>query len=448
MRATVWGTRSVNAFLAEEGAGLLGRGGLLVASAFFSGSETVLFSLHKQDVRELVRRSRRTGLAIRRLVARPDRLLASILFGNLLVNVLYFSIGSGVALHAARAYGRAAAAGVSVAVLLVLLFFGEILPKSLAASAPRAISTVAAWPVWFFHRLIGRPAGIISSPVTALVRRLARRESSPELEPGELRFLVELAESSGAVSGDEADMLEAVVGLSELRVREVMVPRVDVMFASVDDSPEQVLRRMRAETFSGAPVYEGGLDQIVGLVDARDLLAACAEKGSRPTDLRALLRPVTFVPESARLADALEGARTGGFDVAVAVDEYGGTAGIVSLEDIAATVFGDMADEFDAQERPEVEQTGEGSFVLAGALSVREWAELFRVEPEPGQFDTLGGFVTHLLGRIPREGDVARWGNLRFTVREMRKRRVELVELSLEGGEAPGKPADAKGGPR
>ncbi len=438
----------MNAFLAEEGASLAGLGGLLVASAFFSGSETALFSLRRQDVRELVRRSRRTGLAIRRLVARPDRLLASILFGNLVVNVLYFSIGSGVALHAARAYGRAAAAGVSVAVLLVLLFFGEILPKSLAASAPRAISTVVAWPVWFFHRLIGRPASVISSPVTALVRRLARRGSSPELEPGELRFLVELAESSGSVSGDEADMLEAVVGLSELRVREVMVPRVDVMFASVDDSPEQVLRRMQAETLSGAPVYEGGLDQIVGLVDARDLLVACAEQDSRPTDLRALLRPVTFVPESARLADILEGASTRGFDVAVAVDEYGGTAGIVSLEDVAATVFGDMADEFDEQERPEVKQTGEGSFALAGALSVREWAELFRVEPEPGQFDTLGGFVTHLLGRIPREGDVARWGNLRFTVREMRKRRVERVELSLEGGEASGKPADAKGGPR
>jgi putative hemolysin len=438
----------VSAFLAEEGARLAGMGGLLVASAFFSGSETALFSLRRDHIRTLVGRSRRTGLAIRRLLARPERLLVSVLFGNLVVNVLYFSIGSGVALRAAGVYGRAAAAGVSVAVLLVLLFFGEILPKSLAASAPKAISTLAAWPLLFFHRAIGRPAGVVSSPVTRLVRRLARREPLPELEPGELRFLVELAERSGAVSGAEAEMLEAVVELSELRVREVMVPRVDVMFASVDDSPEQVLRRMSAETFSAAPVYEGGLDRIVGLVRARDLLAASAEEGSRPADLRALLKPVTFVPESARLAGVLEGARAHGFDVAVAVDEYGGTAGIVSLEDIAATVFGDMADEFDGQERPEVEQAGEGSFVLAGALSVREWAELFRVEPEPGQSDTLGGFVTHLLGRIPREGDVTHWGNLRFTVREMRKRRVERVELSLESGEAPGKPADAKGGPR
>jgi CBS domain containing-hemolysin-like protein len=348
------------------------------------------------------------------------------------VNVLYFSIGSGIARDTLRAHGRAAAAGVSVAVLLVLVFFGEILPKSLAAASPRAIAAFAAWPVWLFHRAIGRPAGMASSPVISLVRRLARYEREPQIEPGELRYLVDLAERSGSVTGSEADMLEAVVELSELRVREVMVPRVDVMFVSVADSPDQVLRRMQAETVSTAPVYEGRLDHIVGVVEARDLLTAGGGHGSRPVNLKALVRPATFVPESAKLAAVLERARETGFDVAVAVDEYGGTAGIVSLEDVAETVFGDMADEFDEKEKTAVERTADGSFVLAGALSVREWAELFQVEPEPGQFDTLGGFVTHLLGRIPREGELARWGNLCFTVRKMRKRRVERVELSLE----------------
>jgi putative hemolysin len=276
------------------------------------------------------------------------------------------------------------------------------------------------------------------------------------MEPGELRLLVELAERSGALTGTEADMLEAVVGLSEVRVREVMVPRVDVLFVSVADSPEQVLQRMRAETVSSAPVYENRLDDIVGLVDARDLLAARAKKDARPADLKALVKPVTFVPESARLADvlatlhanALQGAEAAGLDMAVAVDEYGGTAGIVALEDIAETVFGELEDEFDEEERPEVEQRDDGSFVLAGDLSVREWADLFRVEPGPGQFDTLGGFVMHLLGRIPKEGDVARWGNLRFVILKMRKRRVERVELSLEpevGGDAAARD-EAKGG--
>jgi magnesium and cobalt transporter len=193
---------------------------------------------------------------------------------------------------------------------------------------------------------------------------------------------------------------------------------------------------MRQGTLSCVPVYEGRLDNIVGLVDARDLVAAAC-RDDPPADMGGLFGPVVFLPENARLARALEKLGSSGLRTAVAVDEYGGTAGVVSLEDIAATVFGEMEDEFEPPptESPTstpVKRTEDGAFVLSGDLSVRDWAELFGVEPARGQYDTLGGFVAHLLDRIPKKGDVARWGNVLFEVTAMRGRRVGQVRLWLE----------------
>ena len=429
--------------LSEEYLRLAVMAGLVVLSAFFSGSETALFSLGRDELDSLRRRHPRRGALAAWLLAHPEGLLTSILFGNLVVNMLYFSLGAGLAARASEAAGRSAGAGVGVVVLVLLILFGEILPKAVAAGSPGAISSISAIPLWFFHRVLGRPAGVIASPALALVNRLARPGRVKPVEPDELRMLVDLAGRSGALSGAEAEMIDSVVELSEMRVREVMVPRVDVVFASVSERPEQALRRLAVSERSRAPVYDGPIDNIVGVVEASDLVAACAEGPARQGDLGGLLRPVEFVPESARLASVLMRVRDEGLDVAVAVDEYGGTAGLVTLEDLAETVTGDLGgpgaelpeDEDAGQARaeaPEIERTPSGSYILSGDLSIREWAELFGVEPEPGQFDRLGGFVVSLLGRIPAPGDAARWGNLRFVVREMKGRRVSRVELSLE----------------
>jgi len=209
---------------------------------------------------------------------------------------------------------------------------------------------------------------------------------------------------------------------------------VDVIFASVGEGPEQVLRRLRGARRNRAPVYDGPKDNVIGVVEARDLVASVAS-GRGASGLREFVKPVDVVPESARLSAVLKRVRDEGLEVAVVVDEYGGTAGLLTLDDVAEAVLGDVAAPAAAPaEEQVVEQTPSGSYILSGDLSVRDWAELFEVEPEPGQFDTLGGFVTFLLGRIPKEGDVAAWENLRFAVHKMRGRRIASVEIMLEGG--------------
>ncbi|MHC4250039.1 MAG: hemolysin family protein [Planctomycetota bacterium] len=423
----------MTAFLAAEGARLAVMAGLLMLSGFFSGAETALFSLGRDELDALLARHPRRGAAARRLLSDPEGLLVSILFGNLVVNTLYFALSAAIAIRASEAHGGAAAAGVSTGALVALLLFGEILPKAIAAGSPSGVSSFMSIPLWLFDRVLGRPAGIVASPALAVVNWIARSRAEA-VEPDELRMLVDLAGRSGALSGTEAEMIDGVVELSDLRAREVMVPRVDVVFASVSERPEQVLRRLRGERRSRAPVYDGPVDNIVGVVEACDLVASVSS-GRKAEDLQGFVRPIDVVPESARLSSVLKRVRDEGLEVAVVVDEYGGTAGLVTLDDLAEAVLGDVgAGAAPSAEAPAVEQTPSGSYVLSGGLSVRDWAELFEVEPEPGQFDTLGGFVAFLLGRIPKEGDVAAWENLRFAVREMRGRRVARVELMLEGG--------------
>jgi putative hemolysin len=420
----------VNEFLAAEGMSLAYLAGLVVFSAFFSGSETALFSLGRDELDELEHRHPRRGAAARRLIAKPDALLVSILFGNLVVNTLYFSIAAIMTDRAITLRGSTVGAGVSVVALLVLILFGEILPKAIAGASPKTGSSVASLPLLAFHLAVGRPAAVFASPVLAAVRWIAKHREVENLDPEELRMLVELAGSSGALSVQEAEMIDGVVALSDVRVREVMVPRVDVVFASIDDRPEQVLRRLKAPVRSRAPVFEGPTDNIVGVVETRQLVAACVVPDAGHTNLRPFMRPVVFVPESARVANLLDMVRDTNLEVAVVVDEYGGTAGLVTLEDLAEAVFGDIVVEESEQEAP-VERVSEGVYVLPGDVSVRDWEEAFDVESEEGQFDTLGGFVTYLLKRIPKVGDEVVWHNLKFVVRGMRRRRVTRVELSL-----------------
>jgi putative hemolysin len=344
-------------------------------------------------------------------------------------------MGAGMAMRASETHGNAASFGVHTGALVMLLLVGEILPKAIAAGSPEGVSSAASLPMWFFDRVVGRPAGIIASPALAFAN-WAGRSRAEAVEPDELRMLVDIAGRSGALSGTEAEMIEGVVELSDLRAREVMVPRVDVVFASVSEPPEHILRRLHDIGRSRAPVYDGPEDNIIGVVEARDLIVSVSS-GRRPENLREFVRPIDVVPESARLSAVLKRVRDEALEVAIVVDEYGGTAGLLTLDDLAEVVLGDVgsAGAREADE-PAVERTPSGSYILSGGLSVRDWAELFEVEPEPGQFDTLGGFVTFLLERIPSEGDVAAWENLRFVVREMRGRRVLSVEIMLEGGAA------------
>lgn len=397
-------------------------GGLLLFSALFSGSETALLSLGKRELVFLRRSRTRRARVTLRLLERADSTLASILFGNMVVNVFYFSAG---AVLAERLEGTASTVA-AVGTFFFLVLLGEIGPKVVASASPLTLAGLVAPGIYLFDAVVSRTMGRAGRPFVWLGERTARLfGEEKEFSAEELRMLVELSEKAGAIASEEREMLEDAIEVSQIKVREIMVPRVDTVGVDVRTPAAEVLSLARARTFTRIPVYEGRLDSTVGYVDVRELLL---DRASKP--LRAYLKPIGYVPETSAVDALIRRIRDEGLRFALVVDEYGGTAGLVTCEDVLEAVVGEVEDEHDEPRRPPVEKK-DGAYSLSGALSIREWRDLFGGPAEEG-FDTVGGLVVGLLGRLPREGDTAEYRNLVFTVEEVRRRRVMRVRVELK----------------
>lgn len=393
---------------------------LLAVSGFLSASETALFSLSPRD---LPRASARVG----HLLGEPRDLLITILFGNLIVNVLFFAFASQVSLGEAEHADLVGGLGA----LIVLLLAGEILPKTLALRAPIRVADAGVLPLGALVALLGPVRRFVTSILEAIVRALgdAGREEHG-LTTELLASVLTRSDAEGVLAGDEAGILSEIVELGGIRVREIMTPRVDALLLDVSEDPRPLVRAALDKKLTWLPVVDGSKDEVKGYVNLRDLLLP----DQKP--LRQLVMPVKFVPEVARVLDLLHEFREDEASEAVVVDEWGGTAGVVTIEDVFEEIVGELRVEGEAREKPVV-PLGEGRFRVSGALSVRDWNAEFGRRVVPTEFETVGGFVTALLGRIPRTGDKVRTGALVCEVREVRGRRVQQVDMYVEPEEAP-----------
>ena len=398
---------------------------LLACSAFFSGSETAFFNLTHRQLRQLSASGHRLQKLAAHLLHRPGHLLNCMLLGNIAVNVLFFSISSVLVMRFGRLWGFGAATAAAALSFLALVLFGEIVPKSLAYRSSRSLATTAALPLFLVVQVLG-PIALVFRYVLIepTLRLLFGHASSPRtITLAEFRSLIDLSRRRGLISADENRLLGEVVELGQLKVRHVMQPRVSMVACDVDDPPGEARSQMQEQGLTKMPVYKGDVDNIIGMVSLRRLFL----EPDVPLDQHVL--PVHFVPEQKTVESLLEFFRATGTDVATVVDEYGGIAGSVRLEDIAEELFGRMRP---AAEIEPIKQLGPFEYRLAGDLAIHDWADVFGIDLEETRLSTIGGLVTTLLGKIPRKGDVARLGNLKFTVDSVRKHRIETVILSLE----------------
>jgi len=418
-------------FLASRAWELVLLAALLCFSAFFSGSETALFSLTPGQLFRLGR-SRGAERKVAWLMARPQRILQSLLLGNLLVNVAFFGISS-VLLHSLNdrvAMADWAAVAVWVLPLLIVVLCGEVLPKLAALGMAERWATTAAPALVVLRRGLSPAVRVINKVAVApLTRMLAPRAAAGQnITADELGALLDLTARRGIIDHQANALLQEILDLTDIRVAEVMVPRVDVICYDVDSPPAGLVQLIRRTHLRRIPVYERDPGQMIGIVHAKRLLVQPA------TPLRQLVVKVPFLPEAANLERALVQLRVRRSQIAIVVDEYGGTAGIVTLEDILEQIVGDLPDEHEAAAAPLVERTGEGVYAIDGDLPIHEWAEAFEIDLGGRKVSTVGGFVTSLLGHIPAAGDEAEYGNLRFRVLSMRGRRVDKLELRLAEG--------------
>ncbi|MBN2130739.1 MAG: HlyC/CorC family transporter [Sedimentisphaerales bacterium] len=398
---------------------------LLGCSAFFSGAETAFFSLTHRQIKQLGVSSSRLEKLAAGLLRRPGHLLNCLLLGNMTVNVLFYAISSVLVVRVGQGHGLGAATAMAFCTFIVLVLFGEIVPKSLIYLNARPLAIATAAPVYLAVRVFGPIAlffrFLFLEPVLRIFFGRIRLPKTMTLS--EFGVLVDLSRRRGLLTADENRLLVEVVELGLLKVRHVMRPRVDMAVCSVADSPDDARKLMLAHRLTKVPVYVRNVDNVVGLVYLRQLLL----KPGVPLDR--LVQPVHFVPEQKTVESLLEFFRKTKTDTAVVVDEYGGIAGAVQLEDIAEELFGRM--EMAAGIEP-IKQLGPFQYRLAGDLAIHDWADVFGIDLEETRLSTIGGLVTTLLDKIPRKGDVAYMGNLKFTVDRVRKHRIETVILSLE----------------
>ncbi len=401
---------------------------LLGMSAFFSGSETALFSLSRETIARFAISDSRTLRLAAGLLGRPRRLLITILFGNLVVNISFYAIASLATWRLADSGHRWPAILFGLTAPLIVIVFGEVTPKVLALAMPERVSAVAALPLWGLRTLFA-PVRIAVSTLSRGITNLLVKpyHRHPYVTREELVMLVDLSRQQGLIDDQTGSMMQQLVDFAHIRVHEVMVPRVDLAVCEANRPVQEFLELVKTTRHGRVPVYEGRTDNVIGIVHAKEVLL----QPDRP--LRERIRHVEFVPESKTIESLLADFRRLGQSVAMVVDEYGGIAGMVTIEDITEEIVGEIRDEYDRPVESVVE-VSENVYSLSGRLGIRDWSELFDIPAGMEQFevDTLGGFVAGLFGRLPSVGESVTFGNLSFTVESMHKRRIDRVRLAIE----------------
>jgi len=398
---------------------------LILFSPLFSGSETAFFNLSRRQVRQLRDSPHKVYHLANRVLARPGDLLNCLLFGNMIVNVLYFAGSSLLAVRVRALWGITAAAVAAFVTFILLLLMGEILPKSLAFANSLAFTKFAALPAYIVIKVFTPAQTVFKILVLEPVLRLSLgHKRKPEtIGAQEFRALIESSRKQGFITADEKRLIREVVDIGLLKVRHVVRPRVDMIACDIAEGRDKIRATMCEHGLTKIPVYSETIDNIAGTVHLRQVLL----------DLKASLtdcvQPVHFVPEQKTVVSLLEFFRQAETDIAVVVDEYGGIVGCVQLEDIAKELLGPVGQ---LNEGEQIKQIGPFEYSLPGSLAIHDWADAFGIDIDETRVSTLGGLVTELLGHTPESGDVAHLRNLRFTVGKVHRHRIETLLLSFQ----------------
>lgn len=401
-------------------------GVLFVLSAFFSGSETALMSLDKLRVKYLVKKKKKHAERLEALLDQPENLLGAILVGNNLVNIAasVFATGLFVSLYGDR--------GELLTILIltpILLVFAEICPKTYSAKNPERVSFLVLRPILAVMWLLA-PVIWLVTRISRLLTRLMERNSQPApiLSEDEIRNIIAVGEEAGVLPKENRRMLHGIFDLSAIRARDIMIPRTEVVAIEAGTPFDEALALAQGARHSRFPVFEGNLDQVIGIIHSKDILRYVGR--AEQFSLRDICRPPYFVPESKRIGTLLQAFRKKHVHLAIVVDEYGGVEGIVTLEDIVEEIVGEIQDEYDADE-VEIHEIGPRQFLVDGSVSLRILNRRFHLELSEEHANTLAGFLMHKMGVIPEEGAVYKADGIVFTVRRVVERRIESIEMVL-----------------
>jgi putative hemolysin len=429
---------------------------LIMVNGIFAMSEIAIVSARKTRLQQWAEAGDATARAALELANTPNQFLSTIQIGVTLIGILVGAFGgatiarelaSGLEqIPALAPYSRPLSLGIVVLLTTYLsLIVGELVPKRVALNNPERIAAVVARPMRALSRIAYPVVHLLGLSTELVLRLLGMKPSTePPVTEEEIRALIEQGTQAGMFEAVEQEMVDRVFRLGDRRVSAVMTPRTEIVWLDLDDPPEEIRRTITGSVHSRFLVAQGGLDNVLGVVHAKDLLTQCL--GEQPMDLTTTLQQPVYVPESMPALKVLELFKQSRSHIALAVDEYGGIQGLVTPNDILEAIVGDLPVAGEVAE-PLAIQREDGSWLLDGMLPVDEFKAIFDVGPLPGEeqavYHTLAGFVILQLGRIPRAGDHFEWEGLKLEVVDMDGNRVDKVMVTPARHTAPDSGSDA-----
>jgi CBS domain containing-hemolysin-like protein len=401
---------------------------LLLVAAFAAMAETAISRIGRVKALHLVQeRGGRGPARLLKIVEDPAPFLNVVLFVTLLAHISGTTLATGLALRELGDGAEAIAAGIMTFLIFV---FAEVVPKTYTVQRTETAALLAARPVFFFGRLLYPVAKVLILVANGLMVLLPGHglPKGPFVTEDEIRHMVDVAEEEEEIEGDERELIHSVFEFGDTVVREVMVPRPDMVVIRADATLDEALGTIIEAGYSRVPIYEGDTDNIIGVLYAKDLLKRIHEKKG-DAKVSSLGRAPLFVPEQKKVAELLREMQEQHVHMAIVVDEYGGTAGLVTIEDLIEEIVGEIVDEYD-QEEPLVEPVDENRIRVDAKMAIDEVNELLDVDLPHDEWDTVGGLVFGLTGRVPQVGESVRFDSLEFKTERVTGRRVQKVLIT------------------
>ena len=414
---------------------------LTLLEGFFVAAEIALVSIRRSRIEQLVEERRAGARRVQRLLDDPGRFLAVSQLGLTFIGFLASAFAAVslsqqlAAVLESAGMGAGTADGLSLIIVTVVLalftiVFAELVPKTLALANAERVALASAVPLDLLGRLLAPVVALLTSVTRAVTRPFgAEVNSVAQITAQELRMIVERGGEQGVLEAEEEQMINAVIELGDRRLHQVMVPRIAIIALPLTASFEEAVDKVISEGHSRIPVYESSVDEIVGILYAKDLLPVLRAPAADRPGLRSMLRTPVFVPESMSIDDLLHELQRRKVHMAIVLDEYGGTAGLLTIEDLLEEIVGEIQDEYDVEE-PLIERLGDDSARIDGRTAVEDMLELWDLRLDLGdmdEYDTVGGLVYHRIGGVPQVGDEVALDGLRLTVESTDGRRVAKV---------------------
>ncbi len=403
-----------------------------IVLAFFSSAEVALFLIDKKRIKEFRKENRIIAGYIESMLDNSRRLLVTILLGTTIVSVGASIVGVDLAISIAKsfAFSQELAIAVQIVILTILiLLIGEVTPKLWANKHPEMVAKLVAAPMYWINFVFYPISKVLTDALRLMTKSLDNSNSRTAIQESEIAELANLSIEKGTIEEGEHELIHGIVSFKTVMTREIMTPRVDIAAVSVDESFDDLMNVINESGHSRIPLYEDSLDKVIGIIYAKDMLPYLkTPELKKNLSLKSIAREVIYVPETKLINDLLHEFQVKKIHLGIVVDEYGGTAGLISLEDILEEIVGEIRDEHDKEEA-EITKLNDFSYMVLGKVSIDEINNTLgeNFSSENDDYDTLGGFILNQAGSIPKQGYQFEFSGYKFTVKDVLNNRINKI---------------------